>query len=70
MGVIKIDMSGSFPFSQFKTCAEEGGHVQALKRSIEFLTGKLGDAVKQDAELTSDGIVPPVSPLGEDNDLE
>jgi hypothetical protein len=64
MGMIKIDMWGSFPRQKFTTSAEEGGHVAALKRSIEFLTGELGTAVCQDAQLTKEGIKPQLSPLG------
>ena len=59
-------MMGSFPEKNFNTCAENGGHVCAIKRSIEFLTKQLGDAVVQDADLTKQGIRPPNSPLGED----
>ena len=66
MGMISIDMRGSFPRIQYETCAENGGHVMAIKRAIQFLTNQLGDAVINDAELTRDGIVPPRSPLGKD----
>ena len=66
MGMIQIDLWGSFPKRQFKTCAQEGGHVAALKRGIEFLAAQLGEAVVKDAKLTAEGIVPPVSPLGVD----
>lgn len=66
MGMIKIEMWGSFPRDAYQTCAEEGGHVQAIKRSIEFLTAKLGEAVVKDAELTKEGVAPPTSPLGRD----
>jgi hypothetical protein len=64
MGMVKIQLEGSFPRAQFSTCAEEGGHVMALKRGIEFLTSKLGEAVVKDAELTKLGIDPPSTPLG------
>lgn len=66
MGKIFIDMSGSFPADNYCTPAEVGGHVMALRRSIEFLTSKLGWAVKEDANLNRQGIAPPGSPLGED----
>jgi len=66
MGMIRIDMHGSFPKASFQTCAESGGHVCAIKRAIEFLSAKLGDAVKQDAKLTLEGIAPPTAPLGND----
>ncbi len=66
MGMITIQMRGSFNPEDFNTCAENGGHVCAIKRAIEFLTDKLGPAVVQDAKLTKDGIAPPNSPLGKD----
>lgn len=66
MGMVRIDLSGSFPSEQFETCAEEGGHVMAIKRGIEFLSKKLGPAVVSDAGLTKSGIDPPNSPLGQD----
>jgi len=66
MGMINIKMWGSFPEKTLETCAEEGGHVSAIKRAIEFLAAQLGPAVKKDAALTKDGICPPKSPLGED----
>ncbi len=66
MGMIKISMYGSFPVKDFETCAESGGHVTAIKRSIQFLTEQLGPAVVKDAQLTKDGVVPPTAPLGED----
>lgn len=66
MGMINITMFGSFPRNEFSTCAELGGHVQAIKRSIEFLTKQLGAAVVKDVELTERGIMPPKSPLGMD----
>ena len=50
MGMIKIQMYGSFDMKNFQTCAEEGGHVQVIK----------------DAKLTADGIAPPSAPLGTD----
>jgi len=66
MGVINIKIMGSFPEKNFSTCAENGGHVCAIKRSIEFLAKQLGNAVVQDANFTKEGIVPPASPLGQD----
>lgn len=64
--MIKIEMRGSFPTKTFETCAEEGGHVAAVKRGIEFLADKLGEAVVKDAQLMKEGIEPPTSPLGAD----
>jgi hypothetical protein len=66
MGMIRVKMWGSFPQKDFDTCAEEGGHVCAIKRAISFLTNELGPAVKRDAELTMEGEAPPASPLGKD----
>ncbi len=67
MGMIKIEMYGSFPQKNFQTCAEDGGHVQALKRSLDFLVTQLGPAVVKDAQLTVEGIAPPNAPLGQDS---
>lgn len=67
MGQIRIETWGSFPKRSFQTCAEEGGHVMAIKRAMEFLAGQLGPAVQKDAELTVQGVNPPRTPLGEDN---
>lgn len=66
MGMIKISMIGSFPTMDFETSATRGGHVNAIKRAILFLTEQLGPAVVKDAQLTRDGVVPPSAPLGED----
>lgn len=67
MGMIRVGMWGSFPQKEFKTSAEEGGHVCAIKRAIEFLAEQLGPAVVSDAKLTKEGVVPPHAPLGQDN---
>lgn len=66
MGMISIKMMGSFPEKNFSTSAVNGGHVCAIKRSIEFLADQLGKAVVNDADCTIKGIVPPNSPLGQD----
>lgn len=66
MGAINIKMMGSFPEKNFNTSAENGGHVCAIKRSIEFLAAQLGEAVVIDAKCTVDGLAPPNSPLGKD----
>lgn len=66
MGMIKISMLGSFPIKDFETSATSGGHVTALKRAIQFLTEQLGAAVVKDTQLTKEGVIPPVAPLGED----
>lgn len=66
MGMIKIDMFGSFPPKHFDTCAETGGHVAAIKRSIQFLAEQLSFAVVKDAQLIKEGVSPPAAPLGED----
>ena len=66
MGMIKVEMSGSFPDNTFKTSAEEGGHVMAIKRTIEFLAKQLGLAVREDVRLTMGGVVPPKTSLGYD----
>ena len=66
MGMIKTEMSGSFPFKTFSTTAEEGGHVMAIKRAILFLSNQLGNAVVADSQLTREGEAPPEAPLGHD----
>jgi len=66
MGMISIKMMGSFPEKNFNTSAVNGGHVCAIKRSIEFLADQLGKAVVNDAKCTVDGVSPPNSPLGFD----
>lgn len=67
MGMLRIDLSGSFPNrGVFTTTAEEGGHVLAIKRGIEFLAKQLGPCVILDSELTKEGENPPLSPLGVD----
>lgn len=66
MGMLKIDTWGSFKPETFRTSAEEGGHVMALKRGIKHLADQLGDAVIQDAKLTLQGEKPPRSLLGKD----
>ena len=66
MGCIRIQMLGSFESQQFETSATRGGHVCAIKRSIEFLSSKLGPAVVKDANCTKDGVAPPDAPLGLD----
>jgi len=66
MGLIKIQMLGSFPNKEFETSATQGGHVTAIKRAIQFLVEQLGPMVVKDVALSKDGIAPPNSPLGED----
>ena len=66
MGMIRIQMLGSFPEKNYETCATNGGRVCAVKRSIEFLAAQLGEAVVNDAKCTVDGVSPPNSPLGFD----
>ncbi len=67
MGMVKIQVWGSFGDAQeFQTCAEEGGHVAAVKRGIKFLADVLPNAVRLDAKLTAEGITPPSAPLGGD----
>ena len=66
MGMIKIEFSGSFEKDSFVTCAEEGGHVAAIRRGIWFLTARLNEAVKKDAVLVERAQEPRDAPLGED----
>ncbi len=70
MGMIRIEMGGSFPQKTFSTTAETGGHVMAIKRAIAFLVDHLGAAVVSDANLTKEGITPPAAPLGKDAALK
>ena len=64
MGMIAIEMKGSFPDEHFETSAMEGGHVMALTRSINYLTKQLPWAVQEDVKLTTAGEVPSLSDLG------
>jgi hypothetical protein len=68
--MIQIEMSGSFTRKSFETSAENGGHVCAIKRGIEFLSAQLGPAVVVDASLTKDGVIPSKAPLGCDEVLK
>jgi len=67
MGMIRIEMYGSFPPMKFSTSAEFGGHVCAITRSIEFLAEQLGPAIITDVTQTIEGVAPPTAPLGKDN---
>ena len=42
MGMLQIKMWGPFPQKTFDTSAENGGHVCAIKRGIEFLSAQPG----------------------------
>ena len=68
MGMIRIEMYGSFDKGLFETCAEEGGHVMALSRAIQYLTGRFSEAVKKDVNLTVAGIKPAIAPMGENGE--
>jgi hypothetical protein len=65
--MVRIEVYGSFgPHRMMETCAEEGGHVAAIKRGIAFLTNELGNAVRLDAQLAVEGEAPPKCRLGDD----
>ena len=60
MGVIRIDVQGSFADRPTKTfTAMHGGHAQAVAEAIEFLSGEfLSNAIKQDHMLHEQGDKP------------
>ena len=66
MGMIKIEMKGSFlEGGDFTVSAEEGGHALAIQRAMSWLNEKMGSAIRLDHSLQEAGTVPPVSPFGE-----
>ena len=69
MGMIEIDMYGSFKQKHFETCAQHGGHVCAIKRAIEFLAQQLGTAIVMDANLIVQGELPLRSALDKDETM-
>ena len=64
MGMIRIQMLGSFPGDSFEVCAEEGGHANAIQRAIRWLIDKQPDAIQQDHRLHEDGVRPPKRDFG------
>jgi len=63
MGIIKIDVRGSFmgrPITKTFS-AMHGGHAKAVAEAITFLSGKfLSDAIKQDHMLHEQGDKPEI----------
>ena len=59
MGMIHVQMKGSFPPGHFEVSASEGGHANAIQRAIEWLNDRLPAAITKDHELHETGDVPP-----------
>ncbi len=66
MGMIVIEMMGSFNRESFQTTATEGGHVAAIRRAITFLASQLTTAVVKDLNLAKKDVHPSLAPLGQD----
>lgn len=52
MGTITVQFKGSFgdkPLNIFQ--AEEGGHALAISRAVEYLSSKMGEAIRLDHKL-------------------
>lgn len=64
MGMISIQMRGSFPGDAFDVSAEEGGHANAIQRAIGWLNDRLPEAIALDHQLHDSGDVPPRAPFG------
>ena len=59
MGVLRIELSGSFDKAERTFSAEDGGHADAISQAIEWLAATaLPRAIEQDHALASDGVKP------------
>lgn len=60
MGMISIEVKGSFRNRQYKTfSAQDTGHADAVAQAIEYLvTEQLPDAIRLDHELQTEGHAP------------
>lgn len=60
MGMITVELKGSFGLPRFKTfSAMEGGHAQAIAEAIQYLSEvELPKAIRNDHECHKDGIEP------------
>jgi hypothetical protein len=58
MGMIKIQMMGSFPQEEKSFSAMQYGHADAITQAIAYLTGKLPWATGRDHELHEQGESP------------
>lgn len=65
MGQVRIEIAGSFKDGGTVVfSATEGGHAYALSRAINFLVGKLPNAIRQDHANAAAGSYPPASAFG------
>ncbi len=65
MGVLRIDINGSFGNDSQSFAALRGGHADAIGRAIEYLSGELmPKAIRQDHKLHDDGERPPERDFG------
>lgn len=60
MGILKIEVSGSFPITLAKAfMAQEAGHAVAVDNAIRYLQGTvLPASILNDKSCRQDGIVP------------
>lgn len=65
MGMIRIEVKGSFGTRDYSTTAETGGHVAAVRRALGFLVDLLKTAAVLDAKLAAEGSNPPKGEWGE-----
>ena len=59
MGMIKIEIEGSFGYKKLTFSAQIGGHAQAVGEAIQYLSEIiLPGAIVKDHELHDDGVKP------------
>ena len=59
MGMIVIDMYGSFPLSKRRFAAELHGHAAAVAEAITYLSGQvMQSAIRLDHRLQTEGHMP------------
>ena len=59
MGVLSIEMTGTFERAKKEFSAENGGHADAISQAIEWLSSAaLPRAIEQDHALAADGQKP------------
>jgi hypothetical protein len=58
MGMIHIQMRGSFPERERAFRAQEYGHARAVANAIRWLAEQLPDAIRQDHDLHEQGHKP------------
>ncbi|KKL56885.1 hypothetical protein LCGC14_2240970 [marine sediment metagenome] len=66
MGILRIDMNGSFGTSSKTFSAMDGGHADAVARAIEYLSSMvLPIAIQTDHSLHDNGEMPPNAAFGQ-----